>query len=567
MCIKIVHKKDKFFTVWEYLNEPYLIRLPNETLIHFDFIPSLKAKYKIEIFPFEKYNQLRHERKFRLSLKENPDKTFSEFFVKEKQPLHYQLIGMNFIYNAKSVLLADDVGLGKTLQSIGALIRSVIENKIDIGIIFCPNTLKFQWEQEFENSLIKEVLRKIRIFRIRGEKGLRNKFYSMVLKCKKVPVLLLNYELFLRDYIKINQVLKKFKRRFVICDEASRIKNPNTKTHKLICKFFSKSEYKVCLTATPIENGLEDLYGIMRLVDKALFWSYRFFCNRYLQIEEFRNFKTGGIYKKVVGYKKLDEVRYRLSPYYLQRTTKDLELELPRILISNYPVDLTETQKEIYEKIRSDIDWEDKRTNILAQFIHLRKACNSPNLFEGYSGKSSKIEEIKILLSSELRNKKVIIFSESKKFIKEMIKELKDFKPAFIYGGMKEGERDMQYSIFNKGKTRLLLMTSAGERGLNFPSANVVINADLPYNPARLKQRIGRARRLDSKTNVLTVINLYARDTIEERVFEIFHNKAKLFSKIFDDSFDLERVKINIEKWDKDKLKSLIEGKNGIVDN
>lgn len=562
--IEIKYYQHGFYQVLTRMRSPgFFLRWSGKVFCHWTFLPELRHR-GFEFNPGPELKRLTEHRKELIACKTKvPAFDYRKYFVEGKQPYDFQLMGMEFMYQTRKTILADDVGLGKTLQTIGTTMRAFEEDRINVAFVITPSGLKSQWSFEFQDILKKRYLTNLKILYVRGDSKDREHIYRQCWKRSlhyKV-VLIFNYELLLRDQKWILQLLKRAKKRAVICDEASRIKNRESKTHQMIYKCFGQAEYKYALSATPIENGLEDLYGIMHLLHRRIFWDDNFFARRHLEEEVRVNHNTGNKYKSVVSYKRLGELRFRLNPYYIQRTTDDVdEIDLPDIRINSYPVKLTTKQQKLYNRVLDETEAEMammKQGALLKRLIRLRSVCCSPNLFEGFSGeKSAKAEELKQLLSTQLKGKKIILFSERRQYIIELEKELKSFKPLVLCGGMKTNELNSVKHAYLAGRCNLLLATTAGEYGHNLPNTDFVINADIPYNPARMRQRIGRARRINTKAKSIGVINLYAEGTIEERVFEIFHQKAELFQKIFDDSFDLSRV--NITKWSSKQLRELI---------
>jgi SNF2 family DNA or RNA helicase len=159
---------------------------------------------------------------------------------------------------------------------------------------------------------------------------------------------------------------------------------------------------------------------------------------------------------------------------------------------------------------------------LMSPIVALRQAANSTELVpEGESlsrPSSAKVERLKELLDGELRGEQVIIFSDFEKFVRILMRELRKHEPVSYTGPMSDRERSFAIDAFTRGRRRVLIGTKAIERGHNLQCAALAVNADLPWNPAALKQRLGRLRRLESKHQVIRIRDLAAEDTVETKL-------------------------------------------------
>ena len=310
----------------------------------------------------------------------------------------------------------------------------------------------------------------------------------------------------------------------VFFDEAQAFKNPMTQTARAVKKM--QAAHRFALTGTPVENSQEELWSIFHVVFPELF----------LGLKE---------------YSKLSrkQIARRIRPFLLRRLKEDVLSELPEKIESRESVELFPEQKKLYAaylaKLRHDtlkhLDKETLRKNrikILAGITRLRQICCHPGLFvEGYKGSSAKFEQLlQIIEESKLSGRRVLIFSQFTKMLELIGRALTTKGQPFFYldGQTPAEERVEICERFNHGERDLFLISlKAGGTGLNLMSADTVILYDTWWNPAVEEQAADRAHRMGQK-NVVQVIKLVARGTIEEKMNELQDKKRHLIEEIID---------------------------------
>ena len=310
----------------------------------------------------------------------------------------------------------------------------------------------------------------------------------------------------------------------VYFDEAQAFKNPVTQTAKAARKI--QADNRFALTGTPIENSLEELWSIFRVVFPELFQG----------LKEYSNLPRKTIAR-------------RIRPFLLRRLKKDVLSELPEKVESLESVELLPDQKKLYAaylaKLRHDtlkhLDKDTLRKNrikILAGLTRLRQICCHPALFvDGYKGSSGKFEQLmQIVEESKLSGRRVLIFSQFTKMLGLIGRELAiQGLPYFYLDGQTPSEKRVEIcNRFNEGERDLFLISlKAGGTGLNLTGADTVILYDIWWNPAVEEQAADRAHRI-GQTNVVQVIKLVARGTIEEKMNELQEKKRHLIEEIID---------------------------------
>ncbi|QOR68698.1 DEAD/DEAH box helicase [Cytobacillus suaedae] len=470
---------------------------------------------------FDKNDLFRVEETFQqfLDMVRNPEK-IDIVVPKKLDPIlrDYQKNGYKWMKTLSSYgfggILADDMGLGKTLQSI-TFISSELEKIRESGkqvLIVCPSSLTYNWLQE-----IMKFSPDIQAIVIDGTKESREVLQK---DSKGLDVIITSYPLLRRD-IKWyeNQLFHT-----VLFDEAQAFKNPVTQTSRAVKRI--QAENRFGLTGTPIENSPEELWAIYHVVFPQLFQGLKEYSNL--------NRKT---------------ISRRVRPFLLRRVKEDVLDELPEKIESLESSELLPDQKKLYAaylaKLREDtlkhLNKDTIRKNkirILAGITRLRQICCHPSLFvDGYKGSSAKYEQLlQILEESRLSGRRVLIFSQFTKMLQIIGRELTNRGQTFFYldGLTPSGERVELCNRFNNGEHDLFLISlKAGGTGLNLTGADTVILYDLWWNPAVEEQASDRAHRIGQK-NVVQVIKLVARGTIEEKMNELQEKKKTLIADIID---------------------------------
>ncbi|MGM0874924.1 MAG: SNF2 helicase associated domain-containing protein [Bacillota bacterium] len=411
-------------------------------------------------------------------------------------------------------ILADDMGLGKTLQSIAFILSELpdIRKKKLPVLIVSPSSLTYNWLSE-----IMKFAPDIKAVIVDGTKTERFKIQKDV---TDMDVVITSYPLLRRD-------IKWFEKQSfhtVFFDEAQVFKNPMTQTARAVKRI--QADYRFALTGTPVENSLQELWSIFHVVFPELF----------LGLKEYSNLSRKTIAR-------------RIQPFMLRRLKEDVLPELPEKIESMESVELLPDQKKLYAaylaKLRHDtmkhLDKDTLRKNrikILAGLTRLRQICCHPALFvDGYKGNSAKFEQLmQIVEESKLSGRRVLIFSQFTKMLELIGRDLAiQGLPFFYLDGQTPSEERVEIcNRFNAGERDLFLISlKAGGTGLNLTGADTVILYDIWWNPAVEEQAADRAHRIGQK-NVVQVIKLVARGTIEEKMNELQEKKRYLIEEIID---------------------------------
>jgi superfamily II DNA or RNA helicase len=441
----------------------------------------------------------------------------------------YQVEGALFAARAGRCLIGDEMGLGKTVQAIAAAELFARHFGVRRVLVVCPTSLKHQWKNEFARFAEREVQV------IHGLRAKRQSQYREDVFCK-----ITNYEALAHDA----DLIAVWAPELVIADEAQRIKNWNTIAARALKRI--ASPYAMVLTGTPLENRLEELISIVQFVDQHRLgptW-------RLLDEHQTRD-ETG----RVIGYCALDRIGQTLAPVMLRRRKAEVLKQLPGRVDSRIFVPLTPEQRVHHDENGAIVtrivsrwrktgylsDTDQRRLQCALQ--NMRMACNSTFLLDHETDHGNKVDELMTLLDELLEDPsaKAVVFSQwlgTHELIQRRLGR-DDGRRAWghvLFSGSVPGDKRgaLVERFHNDPDCRLFLSTDAGGVGLNLQhAAAVVVNMDLPWNPAVLEQRIGRVHRMGQSRGV-QVVNFVGQGSIEEGMLSVLAFKKSLFAGVLD---------------------------------
>jgi len=451
-------------------------------------------------------------------------------------PLYpYQEEGMLHLAFGERMMLADEMGLGKTVQAIAACVLLRELRGIERVLVVSPASLKTEWEEQIQKftDLPLQILSGNRTHRCAAYR--HPAFFNLT-----------NYEQVLRDVVDINRVLSPD---VVILDEAQRIKNWSTKTAQAVKRL--ASPFAFVLTGTPLENRIDEIYSIVEFLDPSVFGPlFRF--NREFYVLDDRG--------RPQGYQNLEELRRRARPLMLRRRKDEVEEQLPERVDNNYFVEMAPEQISLYTEYQEKVArlasvakrrplTKEEMMLLMKWLACMRMLCDTTYILNPESRVCPKLPELaNVIEDLGLRNgRKALIFSEWARML-ELVRDLADemgLGYAWHTGSVPQTQRRREINRFkNDPDCNLFLSTDSGGVGLNLQAASVVINLDLPWNPARLEQRIARAWRKNQRHPV-NVVNLISQNTIEHRMLATLALKRDLAAGIVDGIGDLASLKMS----------------------
>ena len=517
------------------------------------------------------------------------------------------------------MVIADEVGLGKTIEA-GLVLRYMLESGAKKVLIALPVSLRKQWELELEDKF---DLSSVILDRLTVEHDAKN-WHRKLADRQGVMIVITSY-----DYS--SKLMKRFpdvKWDFLIIDEAHNLRNLNSTKRAKRLYALSGGIPKILLTATPLQNSLMDLYGLISFIDPRIFGSEQVFRQRYMKDEDYDGLKrelTPVLYrtlrKDVADYMHFVKricrtVDFKLSPdeielyervnlflkgdalYSIPASNRGLIILVIRKLMASSSFALVETfevlkkrLEKLYEGTRSadaqegfDLFWsfvedeidesgfeETEDEDTAAQKACIQAELDKVNAIIDVAKRiktNSKVTALKQALeigfSYQRDNgiaQKAVVFTESKRTQKYIAAELRksgyseddillfngDFNDTMTkeiyrawqvknFGNANYG-RSVEYKHaivdYFKEHAKILICTDAGSEGLNLQFCNTVINYDLPWNPMKIEQRIGRCHRYGQQNDVVAINLLNTQNEADKRVYEILSKKFELFEGLF----------------------------------
>lgn len=553
----------------------------------------------------------------------------------EKSPFHFLLASESHIdpnphqinafcaaidaMKTGGMVLADEVGLGKTIEA-GLVLRYMLESGAKKVLIALPASLRKQWELELEDKF---DLKSVILDRLTVEHDAED-WHKKLADRQSVRIVITSY-----DYS--GKLMKRFpdvKWDFLIIDEAHNLRNLNgTKRAKRLFGL-SGGIPKILLTATPLQNSLIDLYGLVSFIDPRIFGSEKVFRQRYIKDEDYDDLKrelTPVLYrtlrKDVADYmhfvKRICKtVDFELSQdeielyervnlflkkdvlYSIPTSNRALIILVIRKLMASSSFALIETfevlkkrLEKLYEGTKSadaqegfDLFWsfvedeidesgfeETVDEDTATQKAYIQAELDEVNAIIDVAKRiktNSKITALKQALEIGFSYQhdhgiaqKAVVFTESKRTQKYIATELRksgyreedivlfngDFNDTMTkeiyrawqaknFGNANYG-RSVEYKHaivdYFKENAKILICTDAGSEGLNLQFCNTVINYDLPWNPMKIEQRIGRCHRYGQKNDVVAINLLNTENVADKRVYNILSKKFRLFEGVF----------------------------------
>ncbi len=420
----------------------------------------------------------------------------------------YQEQGVRWLYSRASMgigcCLADDMGLGKTLQVIALLLSTLSQRP---SLIIVPLSLIHNWKSEIERFA--PSLR-VHLHRDRARR---------VQQLAAGDIYLISYGQLLH-----NPSLADIEWNGLILDEAQAIKNPSSKRSDAAKRL--RAAYRVCITGTPIENHLGDLWSLIHFLHPGLLGTYNHFRRR------------------VRDQRTLAHTHSLISPLILRRSKQAVLTELPKLTEITIPITLTENERNLYEAVRRralrHLEKEESSTiHVLAELTKLRRLCCHPSLVHPEYSHSSKLERlIKLLRSLRENGHKVLVFSQFTDMLqlarKQIISQL-DCTPLYLDGSTPPAQRANSIEQFQAPQQNkhdiFLISLKAGGSGLNLTSADYIILLDPWWNPATEAQAAARAHRL-GQLRPVTLYRLICTNSVEERIIQLHQQKQELMDEL-----------------------------------
>lgn len=399
-------------------------------------------------------------------------------------------------------LVADEVGLGKTIEA-GLVIKEILSaNKEARILILTPASLVQQWWSE-----------------------LQSKFGINFWVSRKGPwawpgqLVIGSIDKAKRE--EHRQVIQEKPYDLVIIDEAHKLKNRKTENWVFVSQL--RTTGLLLLTATPLQNKVEEVYNLVSLLKPELFSDYGSFLNHY-QLNP----------KALIS-----DLRDKLQDVMIRNMTRDLGVKNITRKVSLIHVHISELETEIYRQIKA-------YPGAFLSFTLCKEFCSSLSALYDTLQKKGDNELLPLLEECEMSPKikhldlilrrhhgKILIFTEyiqTQFFIARYLTE-QNVKFLVFNGMLRRNQKEWVRGLFEKRDIPVMICTDSGSQGLNFQYCDVIVNFDLPWNPMKVEQRIGRIDRIGQKSNNVYIYNFVMKGTIEEKIFSVLGEKISLFKE------------------------------------
>ncbi|PWW30535.1 helicase-like protein [Cytobacillus oceanisediminis] len=432
--------------------------------------------------------------------------------------------------NGKAIL-ADEVGLGKTIEAGLILKEYMIRGLVKKVLILVPASLVSQWAIELNSKFFIPAVAQRKSYVWEQ----CDVVVSSIDTAKRNPHRDIIYSL---DYD------------LIIIDEAHKLKNNKTKNYEFVQNL--KKKFCLLLTATPIQNRISEIFNLVSLLKPGHLGTESAFYESYKK--DSRSLNDDEHLKELV------------NKVMIRNRRADTGIEWTKRHVETIPIEFSQEERGLYEavtELRGEGDW--VSSSQFSVMTLQREACSSreavyftlQNMLKRQEEPTkafqdqvqylvSKVEAVqqnskaqKALELIQKINDKVIIFTEyraTQMYLQWFLKQYGITSVPFR-GGFKRGKKDWMRELFQKN-AQVLIATEAGGEGINLQFCNHIINFDLPWNPMRLEQRIGRIHRLGQEKDVM-IYNFATKDTVEEHVLKLLYEKINLFEKVIGDLDDI----------------------------
>ncbi len=435
----------------------------------------------------------------------------------------YQKHGFDWFYFLQQYhfggILADDMGLGKTLQVLALLLNEKTRGKFT-SLVIAPTSVIFNWVNE-----VKKFTPSLKALNYTGTE----RKDTTITEMEEYDVILTSYAIALRDADILSQ--KTF--RYIILDESQKIKNPFSKTAKAIKTL--NSEFRLCLTGTPVENNLMELWSQVSFLNPGMLGSLLRFREGFIKQIQRDNSSDS-----------VDQLKKMIYPFILRRTKEVVAKELPPKTEIIHYCEMSELQANLYYEVRDAIHKslmkkiekdgiKKSQIHILDGLLRLRQICNHPALVKKDTiYESGKFEEFKDLLIKVVSEKhKVLVFSQFVQML-DIIKhflDLSKIKFTYLTGETRNREECVRQFQEDEETRVFLISLKAGGFGLNLTAADYVFHYDPWWNPAVEEQATDRTHRIGQTKNVF-IYKFITRNSVEEKILHLQKKKRELVENI-----------------------------------
>ncbi|HVC69659.1 MAG TPA: DEAD/DEAH box helicase [Acidimicrobiales bacterium] len=456
------------------------------------------------------------------------------------EPFEHQLHAAAVVLQRMSgrAILADEVGLGKTIEAGIVLSELRLRGLARRVLVLAPTGLVDQWGEEFERK-----------FAIPTVVATSERWTPAEMASTSIddPVILASLATARR--LPLRDLLTEVDWDLVVVDEAHRVRNPRTASSKLVRAL--RVRFMLLLTATPVENRIDDLYHLVSLVRPGHLGTITDFRRRHGASSDRQGEVGQRATEGTPSVAALGELRRSMRDVMVRHRRSEVALMLPRRLAETLSVQPSAAEAALYRQIAERVRIEGRQSGpgrSMALRTVLRLAGSSPKTVAatldrlGWSDLAevarsvstcAKTSALGALVQRHVASgEKVIIFTSFRETMAQLVAtvELLGLPQAVYHGSLDRRAKDSAIASFENEVDVLVSTESAGE-GRNLQFCHAMINFDLPWNPMQIEQRLGRIHRI-GQTHDVVLTNLVSRGTIEDRILDVLHSKLNLFELV-----------------------------------
>lgn len=463
-------------------------------------------------------------------------------YIRELQAFEFQIKTVKSVIGRFKgrVLMCDEVGLGKTVEAGLCMMEYIMRGLVRKILVLVPPSLINQWHEEMRRKFNQDFIRSDdpEFVKMGGDAwGHYNKVIASISMAKRV-----NH----------SRIISELQYDLVIVDEAHHVKNRNTVAWKFVNSL--KKKYMLLLTATPVQNSLEELYNLITLLKPGQLKTYQHFRSNFVEDNQGIEVKNADKLKTLLSEVMIRNRRSNVDVRFTKRTayTKTVQLSEPeqrlyadlsrfirRHYMDHHPVFSRFMLKNMQEQMGSTFS---SLTGLLQKLsVHIDLSSEHQAAFLEYSERATEIarkeprESVKINELCDIISAfqdKMIVFTKYRTTQEVLACALRDrgFRVAEFHGGLQRKDKEREIAFFRE-EANVLVSTEVGGEGRNLQFCNGMVNFDLPWNPMAIEQRIGRIHRIGQTRDVF-VYNLVAQHTLEHHMLHVLDRKINMFELV-----------------------------------
>ena len=475
-------------------------------------------------------------------------KSMEPFLKDEIQFYQHQITGIRQMMQMRNFILADDMGLGKSLQAITVAVGDIVrftgdQRWAEKVLVVAPINLKGNWSDELDKfTRIPHVILGQSIDPKNPERlrdlgpAKRIEQLAEFAAMEGPRVLIANYEQIDKHLVALNTIGFDI----IVFDEAHYLKNPRAKRTQACHKLRANRQWP--LTGTPMLNQVNELWSLLHIVDPKRFPKYYSFVNRYCVFGGYQD-------KQIIGVKNEKELQELLNNYMIRRLKSEV-LDLPEVQTIVKKIDLSAEQRKLYDKAENELEIQidgqadpSEIENALTKLLRLKQICGTTLPFTGKDDSAKLDVAVEDAIELLGNGHKIVVFTQFRDVLEAFCDRLDKAMPEIpiweLHGGVPKHERHNHVKSWGStiGASAIVCMLQVAGVGLNMTAARHGLFLDKLWTPGLNQQAVDRLHRIgQSETQPVQILEYHMKGTVETRVEQVLQTKSKLFGTIVNDA-------------------------------